>query len=104
MTKKEFFINKIIPKIQEQIFEYDFQLIRNQYILERLTEELNNLEKVPVFQTGENFEKELKERAKKKVELEQQIEEVKRTITYLPLMIEEERKFLEYFKGLIERL
>jgi hypothetical protein len=60
MTKKEFFTKKIIPRIEEQIFEYDFQLIRNQYILERLEKELDNLEKTPVFQAGDNVEKILK--------------------------------------------
>jgi hypothetical protein len=104
MTKKEFFTKKIIPRIEEQIFEYDFQLIRNQYILERLEKELDNLEKTPVFRAGDNVEKILKERGERKAELEQQIEEVKRNIAYLPLMKEEEEKFLEYFKGLIEKL
>jgi len=61
MTKKEFFTKKIIPQIEEQIFGYDFQLIRNQYILERLEKELDNLEKVPVLRAGDNIEKILKE-------------------------------------------
>jgi hypothetical protein len=104
MTKKEFFTKKIIPRIEEQIFEYDFQLIRNQYILERLEKELDNLEKTPVFRAGDNVEKILKERGERKAELEQQIEEVKRNIAYLPLMKEEEEKFLNYFKELIEKL
>jgi hypothetical protein len=104
MTKKEFFTKKIIPRIEEQIFEYDFQLIRNQYILERLEKELDNLEKAPVFQAGDDVERILKERGQRKAEIEQQIEEVKRNIAYLPLMKEEEEKFLEYFKGLIEKL
>jgi|GEM_PF-1691335 len=104
MTKKEFFTKKIIPQIEEQIFGYDFQLIRNQYILERLEKELDNLEKVPVLRAGDNIEKILKERGERKAELEQQIEEVKRNIAYLPLMMEEEEKFLEYFKKLVEKL
>jgi cell fate (sporulation/competence/biofilm development) regulator YmcA (YheA/YmcA/DUF963 family) len=104
MTKKEFFTKKIIPQIEEQIFGYEFQLIRNQYILERLEKELDNLEKTPVFRAGDNVEKILKERAEKKAEIEQQIEEVKRNIEYLPLMKEEEEKFLEYFKEYIEKL
>lgn len=104
MTKKEFFTKKIIPQIEEQIFNYEFQLIRNQYILERLETDLKNLEKSPVFQAGDNVEKILKEKAQRKVELEQQIEEVKKNITYLPLMRKEEEKFLEYFKGLIEKM
>jgi hypothetical protein len=104
MTKKEFFTKKIIPRIEEQIFEYDFQLIRNQYILERLEKELDNLKKTPVFRAGDNVEKILKERGERKAELEQQIEEVKRNIAYLPLMREEEEKFLNYFKELIEKL
>jgi microcompartment protein CcmL/EutN len=104
MTKKEFFTKKIIPRIEEQIFEYDFQLIRNQYILERLEKELDNLEKTPVFRAGDNVEKILKERNERKTELEQQIEEVKRNIAYLPLMKEEEEKFLNYFKELVEKL
>jgi microcompartment protein CcmL/EutN len=104
MTKKEFFTKKIIPRIEEQIFEYDFQLIRNQYILERLEKELDNLEKTPVFRAGDNVEKILEEKNERKAELEQQIEEVKRNIAYLPLMKEEEEKFLEYFKELIEKL
>jgi hypothetical protein len=104
MTKKEFFTKKIIPRIEEQIFEYDFQLIRNQYILERLEKELDNLEKTPVFRAGDNVEKILKERNERKIELEQQIEEVKRNIAYLPLMKEEEEKFLNYFKELVEKL
>jgi cell fate (sporulation/competence/biofilm development) regulator YmcA (YheA/YmcA/DUF963 family) len=104
MTKKEFFTKKIIPQIEEQIFGYEFQLIRNQYILERLEKELDNLEKTPIFRAGDNVEKILKERAEKKAEIEQQIEEVKRNIEYLPLMKEEEEKFLEYFKEYIEKL
>jgi len=104
MTKKEFFTKKIIPRIEEQIFEYDFQLIRNQYILERLEKELDNLKKTPVFRAGDNVEKILKERNERKTELEQQIEEVKRNIAYLPLMKKEEEKFLDYFKDLIEKL
>jgi hypothetical protein len=104
MTKKEFFTKKIIPRIEEQIFEYDFQLIRNQYILERLEKELDNLEKAPVFQAGDDVERILKERGQRKAEIEKQIEEVKRNIAYLPLMKEEEEKFLEYFKSLIEKL
>lgn len=104
MTKKEFFTKKIIPQIEEQIFNYEFQLIRNQYILERLEKDLKDLEKTPVFQAGENVEKALRERGQRKAELEQQIEEVKRNIAYLPLMREEEKKFLEYFKNLTERM
>jgi len=104
MTKKEFFTKKIIPQIEEQIFGYEFQLIRNQYILERLEKELDNLEKTPVLRAGDNVEKILKERNERKTELEQQIEEVKRNIAYLPLMKEEEEKFLEYFKEYIEKL
>jgi cell fate (sporulation/competence/biofilm development) regulator YmcA (YheA/YmcA/DUF963 family) len=104
MTKKEFFLQKIIPQIKEQIFEYEFQLIRNQYILQRLEDELEKLEKTPIFQAGENIENFLKERAKKKAEIEQQIKEVKRNIEYLPLMKEEEERFLEYFKEYIEKL
>ena len=104
MTKKEFFTKKIIPKIEEQIFEYDFQLIRNQYILERLEKELENLEKTPIFRAGDDAEKILRERKERKAELEQQIEEVKRNIAYLPLLREEEEKFLNYFKKLVERL
>jgi aminoglycoside phosphotransferase (APT) family kinase protein len=103
MTKKEFFTKKIIPRIEERIFEYDFQLIRNQYILERLVEELEELKRTPVFRAGDNIEKILKEREERRRELEQQIEEVKRNIAYLPLMKEEEEKFLEYFKNLIEK-
>jgi cell fate (sporulation/competence/biofilm development) regulator YmcA (YheA/YmcA/DUF963 family) len=104
MTKKEFFTKKVIPQIEEQIFGYEFQLVRNQYILQRLEKELEKLEKTPVFQAGDNVEKILKERAEKKAEIEQQIEEVKRNIEYLPLMKEEEEKFLEYFKEYIEKL
>jgi hypothetical protein len=104
MTKKEFFTKKIIPQIEEQIFGYEFQLIRNQYILERLEKDLENLERAPLFQPGENGEKILKERNERKVELEQQIEEIKRNIAYLPLMKEEEEKFLNYFKKLVEKL
>jgi hypothetical protein len=104
MTKKEFFTKKIIPQIEEQIFGYEFQLIRNQYILERLKKDLENLERTPLFQPGENGEKILKERNERKVELEQQIEEIKRNIAYLPLMKEEEEKFLNYFKKLVEKL
>jgi cell fate (sporulation/competence/biofilm development) regulator YmcA (YheA/YmcA/DUF963 family) len=104
MTKKEFFTKKVIPQIEEQIFGYEFQLVRNQYILQRLEKELEKLEKTPIFQAGDNVEKILKERAEKKAEIEQQIEEVKRNIEYLPLMKEEEEKFLEYFKEYIEKL
>jgi len=104
MTKKEFFTQKIIPKIEEQIFEYDFQLIRNQYILERLEKELENLEKMTILEGGDEVEKILRERTEKKAQLEQQIKEVKRNIAYLPLMREEEERFLNYFKALVERL
>jgi hypothetical protein len=104
MTKKEFFTKKIIPQIEEQIFGYEFQLIRNQYILERLNEDLEALEKTPVFQARDDVEKILKEREEKKAQLKQQIEEVKRNIAYLPLMKKEEEKFLDYFKNLIEKL
>jgi septal ring factor EnvC (AmiA/AmiB activator) len=104
MTKKEFFTKKVIPQIEEQIFSYEFQLIRNQYILERLEKELENLEKSPVFQAGDNVEKMLREKAQRKAEIQKQIEEVKRNIAYLPLMKEEEEKFLNYFKNLVEKL
>lgn len=104
MSKKEFFIKKIIPQIEEQIFNYDFQLIRNQYILERLNEELKEFEKEPIFQVGEDPEKLLRERTKRKTELERQIEEVQKNIDYLPLMKKEEEKFLDYFKSLIEKM
>lgn len=104
MTKKDFFLKKIIPQIEEQIFNYEFQLIRNQYILERLNEELKEFEKEPIFPIGENPEKILRERAKRKAEVEKQIEEVQRNIDYLPLMKQEEEKFLNYFKNLIEKI
>jgi bacterioferritin (cytochrome b1) len=104
MTKKEFFTKKIIPQIEEQIFGYEFQLIRNQYILERLNEDLETLEKTPVFQARDDVEKILKEREERKAQLKQQIEEVKRNIAYLPLMKEEEERFLDYFKNLVENL
>jgi len=104
MTKKDFFIKKVIPQIEEQIFGYEFQLIRNQYILEKLKKELDNLEKSTVFQAGDNIEKILKEKAKRKAEIQQQIEEVKRNLSYLPLLKEEEEKFLEHFKKIVEKL
>lgn len=104
MTKKEFFIKRIIPQIEEQIFNYDFQLIRNQYILVRLHEELKGFEKEPIFQAGEDQEKLLKERVKRKTELERQIEEVQKNIDYLPLIKKEEEKFLNYFKSLVEKM
>jgi hypothetical protein len=104
MTKKEFFTKKIIPQIEEQIFGYEFQLIRNQYILERLEKDLENLEKTPVFQAGEDVEKILKMRSQRKAKLEQQIKEVQENIAYLPLMKEEEEKFLNYFKDFVEKL
>jgi septal ring factor EnvC (AmiA/AmiB activator) len=104
MTKKEFFIKKVIPQIEEQIFNYEFQLIRNQYILERLEKELESLEKDFVFQAGDNVEKILREKAQRKAEIKQQIEEVKRNLAYLPLLKEEEEKFLEYFKKIVEKL
>lgn len=103
MTKKEFFVKRIIPKIEEQIFDYEFQLIRNQYILERLESELKRLEATPIFQ-GRNIEESLKEIGKRKEDLKKEIERVKQNITYLPLMIEEEKKFLEYFKELSEKM
>jgi|YelNatPaOPRAMG01_1025707.scaffolds.fasta_scaffold10164_1 DNA-binding transcriptional MerR regulator len=104
MTKKEFFIKKVIPKIEEQIFGYDFQLIRNQYILNKLEKDLEDLEASPVLQAGDNIDKVLKERGQRRAELKQQIEELKRNIAYLPLIKEEEEKFLEYFKNLVENL
>ena len=72
--------------------------------MERLKKELESLEKPPVFQTGDNVEKILKEKAQRKTEVQQQIEKVKRNIAYLPLLKEEEEKFLEYFKGIVEKL
>lgn len=102
MTKKEFFTKKIIPKIEEQIFDYEFQLIRNQYILGRLESELKILERTPILQPGEDIEKALKEIGKRKADLKQEIERIKSNIAYLPLMIEEEKKFLEYFKQLAD--
>lgn len=104
MTKKEFFLKKIIPQIEEQIFNYDFQLIRNQYILERLNEELQQFEKDSILPVGEDPEKILKERIKKKNELQKQIEEIQRNIDYLPVMKKEEERFLKYFKDLIEKI
>jgi hypothetical protein len=104
MTKKEFFTKKIIPQIEEQIFGYELQLIRNQYILERLNEDLEALEKAPVFQARDDVEKILKKREERKAQLRQQIEEVKRNIAYLPLMKEEEERFLDYFRNLVENL
>ncbi len=104
MTKKEFFTKKIIPQLEEQIFSYDFQLIRNQYILERLKKELEELEKSPIFQVGEDVEKTLKERAKRKKEIQEQIEELNRNISLLPLIKEEEEKFLNHFKQIVEQL
>jgi hypothetical protein len=104
MTKKEFFTKKIIPQIEEQIFGYEFQLIRNQYMLERLEKELERLNKTPILPAKENVEELLKEREEKKTQLEQQIEKVKKNLFYLPLMKEEEEKFLEYFKRYIEKL
>jgi len=104
MTKKEFFIKKIIPQLEEQIFSYDFQLIRNQYILERLKKELEELEKSPIFQVGEDAEQILKERAKRKGEIQEQIEELTKNISILPLLKEEEEKFLNHFKEITEKL
>lgn len=104
MTKKEFFTKKVIPQIEEQILNYEFQLIRSQYILERLNDELKDLEKEPVFQLGENPENFLKERGQKRAELERQIKEIQKNIDYLPVMKKEEEKFLEYFKKIIEKL
>ncbi len=103
MTKKEFFVKKIIPKIEEQIFDYEFQLIRNQYILERLEKEKENLENTTILKPGGEIEKSLKELGKRKAQLEEEIERVKRNIAYLPLMIEEEKRFLEYFKELVAK-
>ncbi len=103
MTTKEFFIKKIIPQIEEQIFTFEFQLVRNQYIFERLKSELENLEKMPLL-AGENVEKALRERAERKAEVEKQLQEVQRNINFLPIIIEEEKKFLEYFKTLVEKM
>jgi hypothetical protein len=104
MTKKEFFTKKIIPQLEEQIFSYEFQLIRNQYILERLKKELEELEKSPIFQVGEDVEKTLKERTKRKREIQEQIEELTKNISLLPLIKEEEEKFLNHFKQIVEQL
>ena len=65
---------------------------------------MENLEKTPVLGSGDDVEEILREKKERKAELEQQIEEVKRNIAYLPLMREEEEKFLNYFKKLVERL
>lgn len=104
MTKKEFFLQKVIPQVEEQIFNYEFQLIRNQYILERLERELKIFEETPVALAGEDVERAIKERARRKADLEEQIEEVKRNIVYLPTLREEERNFLEYLKNLVAQM
>lgn len=104
MTKKEFFKTKIIPQLEEQILSYEFQLIRNQYILDRLEKEYMELEKNPIFQPGDNLEKNLQERNKRKQEIQKQIEELQKNIAILPLLKEEEEKFLAHFKDFIQKL
>lgn len=104
MNKKEYFLKKIIPQIEEQILNYDFQLIRNQYILEKLNEKLQELEKELIFEVGQDPEKILKERMRRKTEIEKQIEEVQKNIDYLPLIKKEEEKFLEYLKKIVEKM
>lgn len=104
MTKKEFFKQKLIPQLEEQIFEYEFQLIRNQYILQRLQKELEEIEKTPILEPTKDIEKILRERGKRKNELQEEIEKVKKNIALLPLLKEEEEKFLEYFKKLVDTL
>lgn len=104
MTKKEFFKNKLIPQLEEQIFEYEFQLVRNQYILQRLQKELEEMEKTPILEPTQNIEKILRERGKRKSELQEEIEKVKRNIEILPILKAEEEKFLEYFKKFVESL
>jgi len=104
MTKKEFFIKKIIPQIQEQIWTYEYHLIRSQYALEQLQRELEMLEKTQVLRPGEISEEVLKERQSQKENLEREIEEAKRNIAILPLLKAGEERFLEYFKGIVEKL
>jgi|YelNatPaOPRAMG01_1025707.scaffolds.fasta_scaffold20334_2 pyruvate/oxaloacetate carboxyltransferase len=104
MTKKEFFLQKIIPQVEEQIFVYDFQLIRNQYLLERLNKELEAVNKSLIVPPGANQNQFLKEREKKMEELQKEIEKVKENIAYLPLMKAEEEEFLKYLKTLVEKM
>lgn len=103
MTKKDFFVKKIIPQIQEQIFAFEFQIIRNEYVLERLQKELENLERMPLVD-AKDPEKALREKAQKRAEIEEKIEEIKRNLSYLPFAIEEEKNFLEYVKNLVEKM
>jgi len=104
MTKKEFFIQKIIPQIQEQIWTYEYHLIRSQFALEQLQKELEMLESAQVFKPGEVPEKVLQERKAQKENLRKEIEEAKRNIAVLPLLKAGEERFLEYFKQVVEKL
>ncbi len=104
MTKKEFFIQKIIPQIQEQIWTYEYHLIRSQFALEQLQKELEMLESAQIFKPGEVPEKVLQERKAQKENLRKEIEEAKRNIAVLPLLKAGEERFLEYFKQVVEKL
>ncbi len=104
MTKKEFFIQKIIPQIQEQIWTYEYHLIRSQFALEQLQKELEMLESAQIFKPSEVPEKVLQERKAQKENLRKEIEEAKRNIAVLPLLKAGEERFLEYFKQVVEKL
>jgi hypothetical protein len=104
MTKKEFFVKKIIPQIEEQIFTYEYHLIRSQYALDQLQKELVALEQKRPLKPGEEPEKVLRETQIQKGNLKREIEEAKRNIAVLPLLKSGEERFLEYFKKIVEKL
>jgi len=104
MTKKEFFNKKIIPQIQEQIWTYEYHLIRSRFILAQLQKELETLEKSEVFIPGEIAQEAIQKKEREKEVLIKEIEEAKRNIQVLPLLKAGEEKFLEYFKDTIKNL
>jgi len=100
MTKKEFFIKKIIPQIQEQIWTYEYHIIRNQFALERLKRQLRVFERSQVLKPGEKFT----EREAEKESIKREIEEAKRNLQVLPLLKAGEEEFLEYFQKVVQSL
>jgi septal ring factor EnvC (AmiA/AmiB activator) len=104
MTKKDFFTKKIIPQIQEQIWTYEYHLIRSQFILDQLQKELELLETSQLYTPGENVEEVMAKKEREKKTLRKEIEEAKRNLQVLPMLKAGEERFLEFFKKAIKKL
>lgn len=103
MTKKEFFLQKIIPEIETQIWTYEYHLIRTQFILEELKKQLEEIEKIRIYLPQENPEQKI-QIEKEKEQIKKQIEEAQKNLTIIPLLKAGEEKFLSYFKELVEKM